>query len=81
MRRGLNFTLVTSLGDLDLLGEIAGGGFYADILPESIEIRVFGIPCRCLSLRQLIRVKRAAGTPKDWEVIAELEAFEDEAES
>jgi hypothetical protein len=26
LARGLNFTLVTSLGDIDLLGEIPGGG-------------------------------------------------------
>lgn len=28
VRNGLNFTLTTSLGDLDLLGEVAGGGTY-----------------------------------------------------
>ena len=33
--RGLNFTLETSLGDLDLLGEITGGGRYEDLLPFS----------------------------------------------
>lgn len=27
--RGLNFTLVTTLGDLDLLGEVTGGGGFA----------------------------------------------------
>jgi hypothetical protein len=26
LARGLNFTLTTSLGDIDLLGEITGGG-------------------------------------------------------
>ena len=26
LRSGLNFTLVSNLGDLDLLGEIVGGG-------------------------------------------------------
>ena len=29
--RGLNFTLTTTLGDLDLLGDIAGGGTFADL--------------------------------------------------
>lgn len=75
IRRGLNFTLTTDLGDLDLLGEIAGGGTYDDLLAESIELAPFGIRCRCLSLNQLIRVKRAAGRPKDLEAIAELEAI------
>jgi hypothetical protein len=29
LERGLNFTLTTTAGDIDLLGEIAGGGDYA----------------------------------------------------
>lgn len=78
IRRGLNFTLTTTLGSLDLLGEIAGGGIYPDLLPESIEVEVFGVSCRCLDLDPLIRVKRAAGRPKDLEVIAELEALREE---
>lgn len=78
LRRGLNFTLTTTLGSLDLLGEIAGGGMYADVLPDSIEVKVFGVSCRCLDLDPLIRVKRAAGRPKDLEAIAELEALREE---
>ena len=34
IKKGLNFTLVTSLGALDLLGEITGGGGYDDLLPH-----------------------------------------------
>jgi hypothetical protein len=78
IRHGLNFTLTTSFGSLDLLGEISGGGFYRDLLPESTEISVFGVTCRCLDLPALIRVKRAAGRPKDLEAIAELEALREE---
>ncbi len=33
------------------------------------------MPCRCLDLEWLIRVKRAAGRPKDLEVLAELETL------
>jgi len=73
LRRGLNFTLVSKLGDLDLLGEIAGGGGFDDLVDESIEIELFGARCLCLGLRKLIDVKRAAGRPKDLEVLAELE--------
>lgn len=78
IRRGLNFTLTTDLGDLDLLGEIVGGGTYEDLLPDSAIIQVFGIECRCLGLARLIHVKRAAGRPKDLEAIAELEALLEE---
>lgn len=78
LARGLNFTLTTDLGDIDLLGEIAGGGFYGDLLPHSIAIQVFGVECYCLGLERLIHVKRAAGRPKDLEAIAELEAINEE---
>ncbi len=80
VERGLNFTLSTSLGAIDLFGEIVGGGNYEDLLPHTISLRVFGIECRCLNLDWLIRVKRAAGRPKDLEVLAELEALREEME-
>jgi hypothetical protein len=78
LARGLNFTLITTLGDIDLLGEITGGGTYQDHADGSIELRVFGARCLCLSLPQLIRAKRAAGRAKDLEALAELEAIEEE---
>jgi hypothetical protein len=79
LQRGLNFTLSSAIGDIDLLGEITGGGGYADLLPFTIKLKPFGIECLCLGLHRLIQVKRAAGRPKDWEAIAELEALEQEA--
>jgi hypothetical protein len=78
VERGLNFTLITSLGVIDLLGEIAGGGSYERLLADTIELEVYGLKCRCLSLRRLIAVKRAAGRPRDLEAIAELEAIVEE---
>jgi predicted nucleotidyltransferase len=71
--KGLNFTLITALGALDLLGEIVGGGGYKELLPHTVEIEVAGVNCKCLGLQRLIEVKRAAGRPKDLEVVAELE--------
>jgi hypothetical protein len=78
IERGLNFTLVTSAGPLDVLGEIAGGGTYEALLPHSRKLSVFGVECYCLGLDRLIQAKRDAGRPKDLEVIAELEALRDE---
>lgn len=80
IRHGLNFTLTTSLGWLDLLGEVTGGGRYEDLLPNCIRIRVHGVDCLCLNLEKLIEVKRAAGRPKDFDAIAELEALREERE-
>ena len=57
---GLNFALATSLGSLDLLGEIAGGGSYEHLLPDTVTLRLFGVECLCLNLPKLIHVKRPA---------------------
>ncbi|MEK7446604.1 MAG: hypothetical protein AABZ70_17295 [candidate division NC10 bacterium] len=78
IRRGLNFTLTTALGDLDLLGEIVGGGGYADLLPHCQSVTLSGAEFRCLGLERLIHVKRAAGRPRDLEAIAELEALREQ---
>jgi hypothetical protein len=77
LRAGLNFTLETNLGWIDLLGEIAGGGKYEDLLAHSSLSNLYGTPCRVLSIEMLIRTKRAAGRPKDYESIAELELLRD----
>lgn len=81
IKRGLNFTLTTSLGDLDLLGEVTGGGSYDNLLGGSERLRLFDVECLCLGLERLIQVKRAAGRPKDFEAIAELEAILEETRS
>lgn len=70
---GQNFTLVTSAGDCDLLGEITGGGTYEALLPHAEIAAAFGVEFHCLDLEHLIATKRAAGRPKDFEAIAELE--------
>ncbi|GAC1430205.1 MAG: hypothetical protein NVSMB68_02500 [Thermoanaerobaculia bacterium] len=77
---GLNFTLTTIYGPLDLLGEISGGLRYAELLAHSIVVDLFGHRCRVIDLDTLIENKRAAGRPKDFEVIAELEVIRQERE-
>ena len=73
LQNGLNFTLQTSLGGLDLLGEITGGGSFDDLEPYAVELEVGEARVLCLGLEKLIAVKRAAGRPKDLEAVAELE--------
>lgn len=80
IRSGLNFTLSTSLGAVDLLGEVAGGGTYENLEKDTETIRVFGVDCLCVTLDALIRLKRAAGRRKDLEAVAELEAIREERE-
>jgi hypothetical protein len=81
LSHGLNFTLTTTAGYIDLLGEITGGGDYEDLLPHTLEIELFGHPCLCLDLEWLIRTKRAAGRPRDFEAVAELQVLREERDT
>jgi predicted nucleotidyltransferase len=78
LRAGLNFTLTTTAGDIDLLGEVTGGGTYADLIAHTMEVTLFRHRTRCLNLEWLIATKRAAGRPRDLEAISELEALREE---
>ena len=72
---GLNFTLTTSAGDIDLLGEIAGVGNYEALVRHTIAVELFGLRCLCLDLPTLIAAKIALGRPRDLETAAELRAI------
>jgi predicted nucleotidyltransferase len=78
LRNGLNFTLLTSAGGLDLLGEVVGGGTYEKLLPFAIRVSGYGTEFLAINLEKLIELKRAAGRPRDNEMIAELEAIRQE---
>lgn len=60
-----NFTFQTDIGDIDLLGEVAGVGNYEAVENESVTMELFGFDVKVLSLDGLIKAKRAAGRPKD----------------
>jgi hypothetical protein len=75
LRNGTNFTFVTKVGDVDLLGEVAGVGNYEDVCRNSEYKELFGLQIRVLSLDGLINAKRAAGRTKDLLVLPELEAL------
>jgi predicted nucleotidyltransferase len=80
LRHGLNFTFTTDLGPVDLLGEMSGVGGYEAALRRSIDAVMFDLPVRVIGLDGLIEAKRAAGRPKDFEAIAELEIIREERE-
>ncbi|MEW5916850.1 MAG: hypothetical protein AB1762_10605, partial [Gemmatimonadota bacterium] len=73
-------SLTTKTGDVDLFGEVAGGGRYEDLIGNTITVTLFGHTTHCLNLDWLIRIKRAAGRARDLEAIAELEALREETE-
>ncbi|MBV8215263.1 MAG: hypothetical protein JOZ08_18800 [Verrucomicrobia bacterium] len=64
LKNGLNFTLTTDLGPLDLLGEIPGARSYEELLNDSFEISEQDLTFRCVTLARLIQLKNAAGRPK-----------------
>ena len=72
---GLNFTLVTDLGDLDLLGEVAGLGEYDAVENAAEALPLYGKIMKVLTIEGLLKAKRAAGRRKDQEAIVELEAL------
>ena len=81
IRNGLNFTLTTTVGDLDLFAEIPGGRTYEELLPFTLLVPLYGVDCRCVALERLIQLKRAAGRAKDLEAISELQTLLEERDS
>lgn len=72
LETGLNFTLTTSIGPIDLMGEVPGGGNYENLIKQSQKIELADSSLLCADLDCLIQLKRAAGRPKDFEAVAEL---------
>lgn len=73
LQNGANFTLETSIGDIDLLAEISGVGTFSDVQNESVTISLYGYEVKVLSIEGLIKAKRAAGRVKDLNALPELE--------
>jgi hypothetical protein len=72
LRAGLNFTLRSTAGDLDLLGEVTGIGAYQAVERLSVVMTLYGRDVRVLSLDGLERAKRAVGRLKDLADLAEI---------
>ena len=77
LQNGTNFTLQTDIGDIDLLGEVAGVGSYLEAFANSIVLKLFDDDVRVLSLEDLIKAKKAAGRPKDLFVLPQLETVQE----
>jgi len=79
LERGDTFTFTTDFGDLDILGAPAGVSGFAE-LDANAEVAELdeGLLIRVASLDDLIRMKRAAGRPKDRVELEILGALRDE---
>lgn len=72
---GTNFTFETTIGDIDLLGEVKGIGDFNDAILNSITFDIFGYEVKAFDLDALIVSKTAADRPKDHLVLPELLAL------
>lgn len=70
-----NLYLETELGPVDILGSISGVGDYERVRAASIEITLFGRPCRVMSLEDLIRAKETLRREKDLLALKELRSL------
>lgn len=68
-------TLTTEEGDIDVMDRIEGVGSYAAVRQHSETIKALGVTFRILDLPSLIKAKRAAGRPRDFDHLPELEAL------
>ncbi len=72
LKAGLNFTLTTDHGNLDLIGEMTGVGDFQHAVQGAPTLRLYGHDVRVVSLDVLERAKQAAGRAKD---LLDLEAI------
>jgi hypothetical protein len=72
---GSNFTFESDLGRFDILGYAEGMRDYEVMRVDSRVEVLWGFPVRTVSIDDLIRMKRAAGRPKDKQMAEELIAL------
>ncbi len=76
--RGLrNLYLVTELGVIDCLGEVAGLGDFDKVLADSMMVETAAGRFRVLTIDALIRAKEAMNRPHDRETVSLLRAIKE----
>jgi hypothetical protein len=77
LAEGDHFTFTTKAGNLDCLGTPAGVGGFDDLAAGAVTFDLEGLRVLVASIEDLIRMKRAAGRPKDLieaEILAAVQA-------
>jgi hypothetical protein len=81
IKQGDCFTFTTVAGDLDCLGTPSGTRGYSDLLQNATEEELEeGLRVWITSIDDLLRMKRAAGRPKDLLAVEILSAVKEERE-
>lgn len=78
LRNGDAFTFATELGSIDVLATPAGTHGFRDLRANAVEMDIAGMPVLVASLEDLIRMKTAAGRPKDRIEVEILAALREE---
>lgn len=82
LKRGDHFTFVTDMGSLDILGHPSGiPGGYEELERAADQIDLGEFKVKVASIDDLIRMKRAAGRPKDLIEVEVLGALRDEIDA
>ncbi len=82
LERGENFTFVTSVGSLDVLGLPAGTRGFEELAANAVRLDLGeGLSVDVAHIDDLIRMKRAAGRPKDRIELEVLAAVREEREA
>jgi hypothetical protein len=81
LKEGDHFTFSTSVGALDCLGTPAGTRGFDDLNRDAADVDLDGLVVRVPSVDDLIRMKRAAGRPKDLIGLEWLRALREELEN
>ncbi|MBA3552766.1 MAG: hypothetical protein H0W27_07845 [Actinobacteria bacterium] len=81
LKAGDHFTFVTDAGSLDCLGTPAGVTGFEQLDRNATPMELNGWSVRVAAVDDLIRMKRAAGRPKDLIEVEVLGALRDEIES
>lgn len=78
LRMGDSFTFATDIGSIDILATPPGTTGYENLARTAETFALFGHDVRVASVEDLIRMKRAAGRPKDLLLVEELGALREE---
>lgn len=79
--RGDSFTFSTDFGAFDILGTPSGTSGYDDLVRNALRVDLDGLAVLVAGIDDLIRMKRAAGRPKDLMAVEELGALREELDA
>ncbi|MEO8626135.1 MAG: hypothetical protein ABI452_05485 [Candidatus Limnocylindrales bacterium] len=81
LRNGDSFTFVTDAGPLDVLGTPSGTTGYDELAADATDVDLLGVGVKVVAIDKLMRMKAAAGRPKDRIELEVLAALKDEIEN